>query len=352
MIQSLAHRTGGRTVDLVATGGTIASRHTDAGVVASVSGAELLAAIDPRVLAQTVKLNAIDLGLRGSYALTVDDMKAIADTVIQRCEAGAQGVVVTHGTDSLEETAFLIDLLHAREQPVVLTGAQRPFDDPESDGPTNLALAIATAADVTNQGNGVQVAFAGNVFPAIGVRKVSTEDLAAFANPLRNNAAPRGSRGFLQGAAQALADQTLAPVTVVAAVPGGDGTGVRDAAGHRPAGIIFQALGIGNSSIGDAKAVAEATAEGIPVLVTSRVGHGEVRAVYGNGGGKALEQAGAVFAGELSTWQARILLSVCLTLSASNGLNIAESWIREHAVRAADTPEEHTTIQPLRKART
>lgn len=333
MSESPSHRIGGATVDLVATGGTIASRHTDAGVVAAVSGAELLAALDVTVLPPMVQLNAIDLGLRGSYALTVDDMKAIADTVIQRCETGAQGVVVTHGTDSLEETAFLADLLHAGDQPVVFTGAQRPFDDSQADGPANLALAVATAADAGSRGKGVQVAFAENLFPATGVRKVSTEDLAAFGNPLDRNAARGGGRAFLEGAARALAGKSLAPVTVVAAVPGGDGTGVRDAVGHRSAGIIFQALGIGNASIGDAEAVAEATAAGIPVLVTSRVGHGDVRAVYGNGGGKALEQAGAVFAGELSTWQTRILLSVCLTLSASNGLSIAKSWIREHAVR-------------------
>lgn len=330
MIRPDVHPTEGTTIDLLATGGTIASRHTDAGVIAAVSGAELLTTLDATLLPQTVELNAIDLGVHGSYALRVDDMKAIADAVIERCDAGVHGLVVTHGTDSLEETAFLVDLLHERDQPVVFTGAQRPFDDPERDGPANLALAVAAAADATNAGKGVLIAFAGKLLPALGVRKVSTTDLAAFANPVPSRPAAR-SRSFIDGATHALAGKSLAPVTVVAAVPGGDGTSVRDALSHRPAGIVLQGLGIGNASIGDAEAVAEATASGVAIVVTSRVGHGEVKAVYGNGGGKALEQAGAVFAGALSTWQARILLAVCLTMSASGGLDLATSWIRGHA---------------------
>lgn len=325
-----AHASG-KAVELVATGGTIASRHTDAGVVASVTGRELLDALGA-ALPQSLKVHAQDIGVRGSYALTLEDMKAIADTVIKCCKSSADGVVVTHGTDSMEETAFLVDLMHAGDQPVVFTGAQRPFDDPAGDGPANLALAISTAADGTRRGTGVLVAFADTLMPAVGVRKISTEGMSAFGNSMHSGQTP-WPRGSISGAAAGLADKALAPVTVVAAVPGGDGQAVRDAYGHAPAGIIFQALGLGNASRHDAEAVAEATAAGIPVLVTSRVQQGQVKAVYGNGGGKALEEAGAVFAGALSTWQARILLSVSLTLSPTTGLDDATTWLRLHATR-------------------
>ncbi|MFC8501255.1 asparaginase [Pedococcus sp. NPDC057267] len=315
-------------VELVATGGTIASRHTDAGVVASVTGRELLDALGA-ALPQSLTLKAQDVGVRGSYALTLEDMKAIADAAIECCTSGADGVVVTHGTDSMEETAFLVDLLHEGDEPVVFTGAQRPFDDPAGDGSANLALAISTAADATHRGRGVMVAFADGVMPAVGVRKVSTEGLRAFANTMHSAQTP-WPRSSIAGAAAGVADKALAPVTVVAAVPGGDGRALRDACAHAPAGIVFQALGIGNVSLHDAEAVAEATAAGIPVLVTSRVQQGQVKAVYGNGGGKALEEAGAVFAGALSTWQARILLSVSMTLSRTTGLDDAARWLRHH----------------------
>lgn len=317
-------------VHLVATGGTIASRHTDAGVVASARGAELLDALGPGLVPPGLQVSTSDVGVRGSYALTLDDMRTIADAVVDACESGADGVVVTHGTDSLEETAFLTELLHEGDQPVVFTGAQRPFDDPDGDGPTNLALALSTAADPGLRGTGVLVAFAGLVLPAVGARKVSTEGAAAFDNPLHGRP-DRTRRGSLSGARAALSHQELAAVSVVAAVPGGDGTAVRDACSHHPRGLVLQALGIGNASVADARAVAEATAAGIPVLITSRVQEGPVKPVYGNGGGKALEEAGAVFAGHLSTWQARVLLSVCLTLSASTGLELATSWIRRRA---------------------
>lgn len=321
----------GMIVELLATGGTIASRHTDAGVVASVTGDELLDALGT-ALPRGLTVKAEDLGLRGSYALTLDDMKAIADAVIRLCVSGADGVVVTHGTDSMEETAFLTDLLHEGDQPVVFTGAQRPFDDPEGDGPANLALAISAAADPRNRGRGVLVAFADTLLPAVGVRKVATEARRAFANPMQDGQTP-WTRGCIARAAEGVAGTSLAPVAVVAAVPGGDGRAIRDACTHAPAGIVLQALGIGNVSLQDAEAVAEATAAGIPVLVTSRVQQGQVKAVYGNGGGVALEEAGATFAGALSTWQARILLSVALTRSPSTGLDDAITWLRHHATR-------------------
>lgn len=324
-------------VHLVATGGTIASRHTDAGVVASASGAELLNALPPGFRSAGLQVSTSDVGVRGSYAFTLEDMRTIAAAVVDACESGADGVVVTHGTDSMEETAFLTELLHEGDQPVVFTGAQRPFDDLDGDGPANLALALATAGDPSLRGTGVLVAFADRLLPAVGARKVSTEGAAAFGNTVRDRP-DRARRSCISGAREALRHRALAPVAVVAAVPGGDGTAVRDACRHNPQGLVLQALGIGNASIADARAVAEATAAGIPVLVTSRVQEGQVKPVYGNGGGKALEEAGAVFAGQLSTWQARVLLSVCLTLSTTSGLDLAASWIRRQA-----TPTDTTT---------
>lgn len=318
---------------LVATGGTIASRSTAGGLVAAATGAELLAVLGPERLPGGTQVRAIDIGLRASYALTLDDMHTIARAVLDECRAGAAGVVVTHGTDSLEETAFLIDLLHEGDTPVVVTGAQRPFDAPDGDGPGNLAHALGCAAASSHRGAGVLVAFDGKLMPARGVRKVSSVDLAAFANE-SGRVSPTRARSALPGAAARMVGESLARVSVVAAVPGGTGEAIRDAASHRPAGIVLQALGIGNVSIEDAAAVGDVVASGVPVVVTSRVWGGPVRPVYGNGGGKALEEAGAVFAGDLSTWQARVLLSVCLTLDGgAGGMRALADWIARCTTR-------------------
>lgn len=301
-------------IALVATGGTIASRKTEGGLVANVSGAELLAALGTDRPPEGADLSVVDVGTRGSFALTLDDMHDIAQAALDECAAGADGVVVTHGTDSLEETAFLIDLLHDGEAPIVVTGAQRAFDHPEGDGPGNLALALATAARPDLRGRGVLVAFGGGVMPARGVRKVDTWELAAFANHARPEP-DDAARSTLPDAKEHLSGMPLSRVAVVATVPGGAGDAVRDALVRKPAGIVFQALGIGNASLEDAAVVGEAVASGVPVLVTSRVQHGSVRPLYGHGGGMALAKAGAVFAGDLSTWQARVLLSVCAALT-------------------------------------
>lgn len=302
---------------LVATGGTIASRATPQGVVADVAGAELLSALGPDGVPAGAEVSVLDVGVRESYALTLDDMRDIALAVVDRCAHGFDGVVVTHGTDSLEETAFLVDLVHKDETPVVFTGAQRAFDEADGDGPQNLALALKVAATQTSRGSGVLVAFGGRVLPARGVRKVETSALTAFENFTHAGHVP-GARSTLGGAAEALANVKLPEVEVVAAVPGGTGAALRDAIHRRPAGIVLQALGVGNVAPADAAAVQEAVEVGIPVAVTTRVLRGVVRPIYGNGGGKALERAGAIFAGDLTTWQARVLLAVCLALASDD----------------------------------
>ena len=330
-------------IALVATGGTIASRATPDGVVANVAGAEILAAMGPGRVAGGAEVSVVDVGLRGSYSLTLDEMHDVAQRVRVECLGGADGVVVTHGTDSLEETSFLTDLLHEEETPVVFTGAQRPFDAADGDGLDNLALALSAASSHEWRGKGVLVAFGGRVMPARGVRKVHTTQLGAFDNPSYRGL-DDAVRSTLPGAAVRLGSLAMPQVEVVAAVPGGSGFALRDAVRRRPAGIVFQALGMGNASREDTAVVRDAVAQGIPVLITTRVQRGPVQAVYGDGGGKTIEQAGAVFADDLTTWQARILLSVCLALGPDGRAehNVA-TWLARFAsglsaFRLARTP--------------
>jgi L-asparaginase len=131
-------------VHLLATGGTIASRSSDSGRLATVRAEELLSSLrDPE---RPMRVTTEDVTTQGSYAFTTADIVNLARHVRTALESDIDGVVVTHGTDVMEESAFLLDVLHSDSRPVVLTGAQRPFDDPAPDGPANLRDALAVAA--------------------------------------------------------------------------------------------------------------------------------------------------------------------------------------------------------------
>ncbi len=330
-------------VTLIGTGGTIASRHVDGAVVATVPVADLLAAADLDVAGE-VDLATVDLGTSPSFALSLEEVSRIALRACAALEDGAEAVGLTHGTDSMEETVFLLDLLHAGEQPVAVTGAQRPHDDPRPDGPGNLTDLLRVLTSPEARGHGALLVFAGHAWPAVGVRKVHTSELNAFAaesgprlqvdataaSGVRTVTTVPGVRGTVPGALGAVREHGLPAVDVVAAVPGGDGSVLAATVERGSRGVILQALGIGNVGPADTEQVRRAVDAGVPVMVTSRVPHGRVQPVYGGGGGFDLERAGAVFAGSQTTWQARVLLSVALALEPNDPLGVVRPWLERH----------------------
>ena len=330
-------------VTLIGTGGTIASRHVDGAVVATVQVADLLATADLGAVGE-VDVTALDLGTSPSFALSLEEVSRIALTACSALEDGAQAVGLTHGTDSMEETVFLLDLLHAGDQAVAVTGAQRPHDDPRPDGPGNLTDLLRVLTSPEARGQGALLVFAGQAWPAVGVRKVHTSDLNAFAaeaGPRLELGSARGSgvrsvrtapvvRGTIPGALEAVREHGLPPVDIVATVPGSDGSVLAAALERGSRGVVLQALGIGNVGPADTEQVRRAVGSGVPVLVTSRVAHGRVRPVYGGGGGYDLQRAGAVFAGSQTTWQARVLLSVALALAPDHPLDLVRPWLDRH----------------------
>ncbi|ROR92885.1 asparaginase [Nocardioides aurantiacus] len=344
--------TTSRRIVLVGTGGTIASRSVEGAVVARVPAAELLAGADLAGLSSEVTVAALDHGTSPSFALSLDQVAEVALLVLDELGRGADGVVVTHGTDSMEETVLLLDLLHTGDQPVVVTGAQRPFDDPDPDGPRNLGDAVRVAASEEARGHGALLVFDGAAWPAVGVRKVHTSDLHAFEAPagprLRLDgvgltvAAVPGTRGSLPAAAEAVRRSGLAPVDVVATVPGSDGAALAALLDRGTRGIVLQGLGIGNTAPGDTEQVRRAVAAGVPVLLTSRVAHGAVRAVYGGGGGVDLLAAGAVLAGDQTTWQARVLLAAALAVAPDDPTALVRGWLETRTNPShPSTHEEH-----------
>lgn len=304
-------------VHLLATGGTIASRRTDGGLSATTPAAELVAAAGPL---PGIDVTVGDVTTVPSFALTGADVRALVREV-HRCLAdGVDGVVVTHGTDTMEESAFLADLVHDDERPVVFTGAQRPFDAPAPDGPANLADALRVAADPAARGLGVLLGFDGLVFAARGVRKLDTLRSGAFGAPGRGpllrvaaGAVVPLARPARPPALPLDLDAELPRVDVVACHQGADDALLRAAVAAGAAGVVLEALGAGNVPPPIAAAAAELVAGGVPVLVCSRVPAGPVAPLYA-GGGASLARDGALLGGDLSPWQGRLLLAAALAL--------------------------------------
>lgn len=297
-------------VTVIATGGTIASARGPGGAVPTRTAGELLGGSP----APGVQVRVVELMAKDSSSMTFADMDRLGGAVAAAlADPAVAGVVVLHGTDTLEESALLVDLWLDDPRPVVFTGAQRPSDHPDPDGPRNLRDALAAAADPGWRGRGVLVVFGGHAHPVHGTRKQHTTALDAFgpADP-----------SPLLGARLALPRAPVAGVRVdiVAAYPGADRTQVDACVAAGARGLVLEAMGSGNANALVVAAVADAVAAGVAVVVTTRVPAGPAEPVYGGGGGGVdLRRAGAVFSAGLRSGQARVLLAALLACRATPG---------------------------------
>lgn len=295
-------------VVVLSTGGTIASTHDKTGaVVPTVTGSKLVEPLSGTFDNDKLTLEVKDIAKLDSSAMTLDDTDTIIKAVDQELRRDdVDGVVVTHGTDSMEETAIAVDTFQDSDKPVALTGAMRPFDDPDPDGPDNLALAVKTVTDPANRGRGTFIAFADHVIPARGAFKSDTSKADGFAN---NNGEKQPQRP------KALKFKPLGNtrVDIIAAYPGAPADLIQRSLDSGAEGIVIEGMGAGN--IGDELAqAAQAAAKKVPVVLTTRVDHGPVEGIYGGaGGGATLADAGVISSGTLRAPQARMLLAAAIT---------------------------------------
>ena len=295
-------------VVVLSTGGTIASTHDKTGaVVPTVTGSKLVEPLSGTFDNNKLTLEVKDIAKLDSSAMTLDDTDSIITAVHKELQRkDVDGVVVTHGTDSMEETAIAVDTFQDSEKPVALTGAMRPFDDPNPDGPDNLALAVKTVTDPANRGRGTFIAFADHVIPARGAFKSDTSKADGFAN---NNGEKQPQRP------KALKFKPLGNtrVDIIAAYPGAPADLIQRSLDSGAEGIVIEGMGAGN--IGDELAqAAQAAAKKVPVVLTTRVDHGPVEGIYGGaGGGATLADAGVISSGTLRAPQARMLLAAAIT---------------------------------------
>lgn len=306
---------------VLATGGTIASRSRGDGLgaIAADPAASIVGRIESEAASVTVE--PVDLIRKNSFAFTMDDLRSITLGIQAQLERPeVDGIVVTHGTDTMEESAFLADLVHREARPVVFTGAQLAADRGASDGPGNLRDAIAVAASPRSHGFGVLVSFGGDVFAARGIRKQRALGMSPF------DAASSGPLGHVvdgrvwYAARPMRADSLPVPgvgfgttrVDIALSYPGADGALVHAAVAAGAAGVVVAGAGTGNTTAPLVDAITEATAAGVVVALGSRTGGGPVHPLYGGGGAVDAVRAGAIPIGSLPLTQARILLALLL----------------------------------------
>jgi len=300
-----------RPVTILSTGGTIAM--TGARATPTLDIDALLATIPALADVPGLRARAL-LALPGAHLSTADAL-TIVRAALAETQAG-RGVVITHGTDTLEETAVLCDVLHGGFEPIVLTGAIRPASAPGADGPANLIDAVAAAGAPECSGVGAVVAFAGELHAARAVRKIASLSPAAFGSPGRG---PLGTiaegRVRLAGAplrraaALPVPEALGARVPIVATYLGDDGTPLRAALGDGADAIVFVAFGAGHVSPPVLAALREAAAA-VAVALTVRPERGVIaHATYGFEGAEGdLRASGALPAGALSPQAARMVL--------------------------------------------
>ena len=317
-------------VVVVSTGGTIAMRSdpSTGKLVPAISGPELMEMLawpeaPPLELDDFARVPSFDVHgeLALSLAVRVNEQADRRDVA---------GVVVTHGTDTMEESVYLIDRLLRSELPVVLTGAQRGADERDTDGPRNLRDAIRVAASNQPRGRGAMIAFGGEIHAAREVRKVHTSAVRAFDSP---GYGPIGHVDLDTVVFQRLPERRaplpvpgrLASVDLIRLHAGSDARFIRASVESGARAIVLEGTGRGNANDQVVEGVREAVSAGVPVVVCSRCVAGRVEPVYGRGGGRDLADAGALFAGDLAGPKARVLLQLAL----GSGLDAASAIASE-----------------------
>lgn len=305
---------------MVATGGTIAMKLdpvTNAPVPA-LSGEDMLASVPG--LGQVAVLQVENPFNIPSTYMDPERWVITHQSVTRALEnPNVSGVIVSHGTDTLEETAWFLDLTVKSDKPIILVGAQRNVSESDSDGPRNLLNAARVCVSEAARGKGAMIIMNGQINAAREASKMHTSDVETFKS---------GDFGFLgtvdpdrivfyrepaRRQHVPILGMGLPRVDIIPMYAGADSTLLRAAIAAGAKGLVIEAAGWGNINIPLFEAIKGAIAVGTIVVISTRVPNGRVLPMYGfEGGGKTLQDAGAIFADNLSPHKARILLMLAL----------------------------------------
>jgi L-asparaginase len=313
------------SIAIVTTGGTIAEKKDPISgkSVPAVSGPELIKAVPG--LSKVANIGVLNFMNIDSSQMTPEiwlKLSRKVNEIIKRSDIA--GVVITHGTDTMAEGAYFLELTVDSHKPVVFTGAMKDASAPCSDGPGNILNAVIQAASKEAEGWGVTVTLNSYVNGARDVRKTQTTNVQTFKS---------GEKGYLgyvyDGKVRRFNDRIyklklplpkkLPPVAFFSTYAGDNGDFIRYAVDNGTKGLVIDALGAGNVNAKTCDAILYALSKNIPVVISTRVYYGSVVPAYGDkGGGGMLEKSGAILAGDLMGTKARLLLMLAMAKAGNN----------------------------------
>lgn len=319
LIEYLSHNPTLPTIGIVTTGGTIAEKlNLKTGrVTPIVSGQDLVDAV-PCLLKQA-NIRLIHFSLIDSSHMSVELWAKLSRVVNGLLDdPNINGVIVVHGTDTMAQGAYFLDLTTKSQKPVVFTGAMRDSSEVSPDGPANLCFALKQAMIKQPKNWGVTLTLNQLINEARSVRKIDTINLQPF------NSGYKGYLGYVTEKEVFIyhdrlkrlffkLPKRLPNVPLIVVYPGDDGQFIRQAIKEGAQGIVVEAYGAGNVNVATAKAIQKALDKGIVVVISTQVPHGPVLPIYGDvGGAERLQKQGVILAGDLLGPKARLLLMLAI----------------------------------------
>ncbi|MFC4410982.1 asparaginase [Chungangia koreensis] len=307
-----------RKVSVITTGGTIASKPIENGLLNSgaITGEELAALCQ---LPEEIEIKIIDVFQLPSMHIGFKEMLKIRDVILNEFEdPDVSGIVVTHGTDSLEETAYFLDLTIADERTVVITGSQRSPFEVGSDVFSNLSNSILVASEPATYGSGTVVVFNERIYSARYIRKVHSSNLQAF------DVFGHGYLGIIDSGVVRVYQKPVnrevyknlhkePKVDIIKCYSGASGTVIEALVDDGVEGIILEGVGRGQVSPYMMPAINKAVSKGVHVVVTTSAEEGRVYPAYDYLGSAAdLMRNGVVLGGDYNSKKARIKVAVLL----------------------------------------
>jgi L-asparaginase len=312
-----------KRVIVINTGGTIAMELDERTDSVQSRDVQPLHSIEP-LLNQYAPVEMVDLFNIPSPQITPDMMYTLSQVVSSHLnQEDVSGVVITHGTDTLEETAYYLDLTVADEKPVVVTGAMRSSNELGADGPVNLIQSIRVASDTGSRGRGTLVVFNDEIHAARDVTKTHTSNVATFQSPaygpvgiVTKRAVTYHQPPMHKGIFAVKPTRPQVPIVKVAT--GMDPSWLDYLVQKQIDGVVLEAFGAGNVPPSIMPLLETLIQRRIPVVMVSRCYNGYVQDLYGyDGGGKNLRNHGVIFCNGLNGQKARIQLIVMLSAEIS-----------------------------------
>ncbi|AYF92274.1 asparaginase [Apilactobacillus bombintestini] len=304
------------------TGGTISMSQDDSGEVVP-NAQNPIANPSANLLDQGISITNEEIFNLPSPHMTPETMLQVTKRIKKARKEGYDGVVVTHGTDTLEETAYFLDLTLSNDYPVVVTGAMRSSNEIGSDGLYNLLNAAATAASPQAVGKGVLVVMNDEIHTARYVTKTHTTNVATFRTPtfgpigIISKHHPAFYQELIKGEVVDI-DSVVDHVYLIKAYAGMDGTLFDAIDNDETNGVVIEGLGAGNLPPATLDSVKRLIDRKIPVILVSRCINGVAQDIYAyEGGGIELEKMGLTICHGLNGQKARIKLIIGLSAHKS-----------------------------------